>query len=128
MKNIYLSHNDNGKGRYDSHTVSINQPDEFFFIPEADISSYNLFDINGYGETKEEALKDLFNKLNYLFNEYKVLEKINNVFHLEKEEQATKKQEKRKFIKPFSKKGYSDTGILAFLRGISQPRRFSFCG
>ena len=76
MSNIKLAHHNNGKGRFDSHSICLKQPDDFFFIKENDISisSYNLFDIYGYGETKDEAILDLYKKINILFKEYKALE------------------------------------------------------
>lgn len=43
-----LTHNDDGKGNYQSHTISAKQID----VDCEDVS----FNIYGYGETKEEAL------------------------------------------------------------------------
>lgn len=73
---IKLTHNDNHKGKSYSHKVCLKQPEGYFYVPKADISSYNLFDINGYGETKDEATYDLLNKLRYLFEEYRELERL----------------------------------------------------
>ena len=52
-----LTHNDDGKGRWQSHTVS------------ADFDDYTIYTIEGYGETREEALKEFIIKFNKLLTE-----------------------------------------------------------
>lgn len=57
----YLKHNDDGKGKYQSHTVSCYTKDDC------------LSDIEGYGSTREEAFDDFKEKLNERLTELCVL-------------------------------------------------------
>lgn len=72
---MQLTHHDNGKCKYDSHTISI-QDDYAFIINPNELISHNITDVYGYGETKEEALKDFLRKMNILFDEYKAIENL----------------------------------------------------
>lgn len=74
MSNIKLVHHDDGKNKWQSHEIYLKE--ENFYSPEYDLFSHNLFDVRGYGETKEEALKDFERKIDFLFNEYKALERM----------------------------------------------------
>ena len=58
-----------------SHEVFLKEDDNFY-CKEFDLFSHNITDVRGYGETKGEALQDLKNKLDWLFKEYKALEKM----------------------------------------------------
>ena len=65
----YLTHNDDGKGKYQSHTVACCTPDDW------------LSNIEGYGSTREEALNDFKTKLNERLTQLCVL--CNQVNHYE---------------------------------------------
>ena len=71
--NIKIAHYDDGKKKYQSHEIKLKE--ENFYNSEYDIFSHDIFDVTGYGETKEEALKDFMKKMNYIFEELKSLEK-----------------------------------------------------
>ena len=53
---IELTHYDDGKKNFQSHEVSIKE--KCFYNAKYDVTSHNIFDLIGYGETKEEALED----------------------------------------------------------------------
>ena len=57
----YLTHNDDGKGKYQSHTVSCYTTDGW------------LSDIEGYGSTREEAFNEFKKKLTERLTELCVL-------------------------------------------------------
>lgn len=57
----YLTHNDDGKGKYQSHTVSCYTTDGW------------LSNIEGYGSTREEAFDEFKKKLNDRLTELCVL-------------------------------------------------------
>ena len=64
-----IAHYNDGKEKWESHTC--------YLFNEAD--SYDQFDITnirGYGETKEEAIQNLKKELEYYFNELHALEKM----------------------------------------------------
>ena len=57
----YLTHNDDGKGKYQSHTVGCCTTDDW------------LSNIEGYGSTREEAFDEFKKKLNERLTELCVL-------------------------------------------------------
>lgn len=64
-----IAHYNDGKEKWESHTC--------YLFNESD--SYDQFDITnirGYGETKEEAIQNLKKELEYYFNELHALEKM----------------------------------------------------
>lgn len=67
---IKLAHHDDGKDKYQSHEIFLKEG-EFYYN---ELFSHNIFEARGYGQTKEEALNDLKNKLNFLFDELKIIE------------------------------------------------------
>jgi hypothetical protein len=69
---IKLTHNDDGKGRCYSHTISIFEDD--YFDNNMELFSHNPFDVAGYGDSKEEALGDFMRKFKYLMNEWVAFE------------------------------------------------------
>lgn len=71
---MILAHYDDGKQKYQSHEIFLKE-DGNFFSKEHDLSSHDITDVRGYGETKEEALQDLKTQLDWLFEEYRALEK-----------------------------------------------------
>lgn len=71
---INLTHHDDGKGKFQSHEVSISESD--FYNSEHDVFSHNPFDITGYGSTKEEAIEDFKRKFEYVLAEWNAFEKI----------------------------------------------------
>lgn len=52
------------------------QEDNNFYHPTPEVFSHDITDIRGYGETKEEALKNFKDKLDWLFREYETLERL----------------------------------------------------
>lgn len=68
---IRLGHNDDGKGKWQSHTISLLDSDKFNCNG---VYSHNPFDIYGYGATKEEALKEFMEKFQYVMDELKAFE------------------------------------------------------
>lgn len=71
---INLTHHDDGKGKWQSHEVSISESD--FYNPEHNVFSHNPFDITGYGPTKEEAIEDFKRKFEYVLAEWNAFEKL----------------------------------------------------
>lgn len=71
---IYLTHHDDGKGKVQSHEVSISEND--FYNSEYNVFSHNPFDITGYGSTKEEATEDFKRKFEYVLAEWNAFGKI----------------------------------------------------
>lgn len=71
---INLTHHDDGKGKCQSHEVSISESD--FYNPEHNVFSHNPFDITGYGSTKEEAIEDFKRKFEYVLAEWNAFGKL----------------------------------------------------
>lgn len=71
---ISLTHHNDGKEKSKSHEVGITEPE--FYNMEHDVWSHNFFNITGYGETKEEALKDFKKKFIYVMDEWRAFEKM----------------------------------------------------
>lgn len=65
---IYLTHHDDGKGKLQSHEISISETD--FYNSEYDICSHNILAITGYGSTKEEAVEDFKRQFEYVLAEW----------------------------------------------------------
>lgn len=64
-----IAHHDDGKEKYQSHKCYLfNDVDEYH--------NFDLTSIYGYGETKEEAVKNLKEELEYYFRELHALEKM----------------------------------------------------
>lgn len=75
---IQLTHYDDGKGKYQSHEVSLKVPHG---INNQELHSYIEYDfseITGYGETKKEALNDFVNKFNYMLDEWQAFANMLN--------------------------------------------------
>ena len=75
---IQLTHYDDGKGKYQSHEVSLKVPHG---INNQEIHScieYDFSEITGYGETKEEALNDFMKKFNYMLDEWQAFANMLN--------------------------------------------------
>ena len=67
---IQLTHYDDGKGKYQSHEVSLKVPHGVNNKKLNSYIEYDFSEITGYGETKEEALNDFMKKFNYMLNEW----------------------------------------------------------
>lgn len=85
---IQMTHHDDGKGKWQSHTISFrsvqrNTPEEYTQIGNASVSNVSILEINAYGETKEEALENLRPIMDWLFEEYKAIEYLYNLGHYE---------------------------------------------
>lgn len=74
MKNMNLTHHDDGKQRWQSHEVGISE--KVFFNPEHEVFSHNFMDLTGYGETKEQAVADFKRKFRYLLDEWNAFAKL----------------------------------------------------
>ena len=62
-----IAHHNDGKEEWQSHRCNLfNDSDEYH--------NFDLTDIYGYGETKEEAIKELKRGLEYYFHEIHALE------------------------------------------------------
>lgn len=70
-----LTHNDDGKQRWQSHEVCIAEEKDFH-NHEYGIFSHNFMDLAGYGETKNEALEDFKRKFQYLLDEWNAFAKL----------------------------------------------------
>lgn len=64
-----LGYHNDGKGKWKSHEISLIE-DNDFYNADIDVFSHNPFDIYGYGETKEEALRDFMKKFKYIMDEW----------------------------------------------------------
>lgn len=71
---IELTHYDDGKKKFQSHEVSIKE--QYFYNAKYDVTSHNVFDLIGYGKTKEEALEDYKKKFGYVMNELRAFEQM----------------------------------------------------
>lgn len=69
---IKLAHYDDGKQKCQSHEIYLRE--DIGVCYPYDLLSHDIFEARGYGATREEALNDLKNKLNFLFDELKILE------------------------------------------------------
>lgn len=69
---IRMTHNNDGKQKYQSYTVTIKE-DNFYCLDPV-VFSHNPFDITGYGETKEEAIRDFKRKFEYVMAELRAFE------------------------------------------------------
>lgn len=66
---IKLTHYNDSKERLDSHVISITE-DAVWYGNGHNLSSHDLFDIRGFGETKDEAMEDFKDKFEYLLKEW----------------------------------------------------------
>lgn len=71
---IRLIHCDDGKGKFQSHEISLDETP--FYNAEHDVYTHDIFDLIGYGETKEEALADFKKKFSYVMDEWRAFEKL----------------------------------------------------
>lgn len=71
---IRLTHCDDGKGKSQSHEIFLEETP--FYNAEHDVCTHDIFDLIGYGETKEEALEDFRKKFSYVMDEWRAFEKM----------------------------------------------------
>lgn len=64
-----IAHHNDGKEKWESHTC-------YLFNDANDYLEFDITNIRGYGETKEEAVENLKTDLEYYFNELHALEKM----------------------------------------------------
>ena len=64
-----IAHYNDGKEKWESHTC-------YLFNDANDYHDFDITNIRGYGETKEEAVDNLKKELEYYFNELHALEKM----------------------------------------------------
>lgn len=64
-----IAHHNDGKEKWQSHTC-------YLFNDANDYPEFDITNIHGYVETKEEAIKNLKKELEYYFNELHALEKM----------------------------------------------------
>ena len=80
---IKLGHNDDKKGKWRSHTISVlDDYNNYELGIYSGIYSHNPLEINGYGATKEEALEDFMKKFSYVMeqlNEFETMLYDSNV-------------------------------------------------
>ncbi len=84
---IQLTHYNDGKGKNQSHEVGFNLSgdDTYKSFPNCCISCLSIGEITAYGETQEEAIKNLKPVMEWLFEEYKSIEELYNSGFYEKE-------------------------------------------
>ena len=75
---IQLTHYDDGKGKYQSHEVSLKVPHGVNNKKLNSYIEYDFSEITGYGETKEEALNDFMKKFNYMLDEWQAFANMLN--------------------------------------------------
>ena len=64
-----IAHYNDGKEKWQSHTC--------YLFNDSDVyHEFDITNIRGYGETKEEAIQNLEKELEYYFNELHALEKM----------------------------------------------------
>ena len=63
-----IAHHNDGKEKWESHTC-------YLFNDSDAYHKFDITNIRGYGETKEEAIQNLKKELEYYFNELHALEK-----------------------------------------------------
>ena len=81
---IKLAYHDDGKQKWESHEIYLKEDD--FYNNKYDVWSHNLFNIHGYGETKEKALENFKKKFQYIMDEWRAFETIlmnSNVFEVD---------------------------------------------
>ena len=71
---IKLAYHDDGKQKWQSHEIYLKEDD--FYNDEFMVFSHNPFDIYGYGESKEEALKEFIKKFKYVMDEWRAFEEL----------------------------------------------------
>ena len=64
-----IAHHNDGKEKWQSHNC-------YLFNAADDYHEFDITNIHGYGETKEEAVENLKKELKYYFNELHVVEKM----------------------------------------------------
>lgn len=64
-----IAHYNDGKEKWESHTC-------YLFNESNSYDEFDITNIRGYGETKEEAIQNLKKELEYYFNELRALEKM----------------------------------------------------
>ena len=64
-----IAHHNDGKEKWELHTC-------YLFNDANDCHDFDITNIHGYGETKEEAVDNLRKELEYYFNELHALEKM----------------------------------------------------
>lgn len=69
---IQMTYHNDHKEKGQSHEISIREQNFHNF--EKDVWSHDLFDIVGYGATKDEAIEDFKNKFRYVMTELKAFE------------------------------------------------------
>jgi hypothetical protein len=72
---IKMTYHNDGKEKFQSHEISIRE-DLFSNNLKLGLWSHNPFNITGYGETKEEAIKDFKNKFAYIMKELQSFENM----------------------------------------------------
>lgn len=71
---IKMAYHNDGKQKWQSHEIYLKEDD--FYNSEFGVFSHDIFDIYGYGETKEEAIEEFKKKFQYVMNEWKAFEKM----------------------------------------------------
>ena len=69
-----LGHYDDKKQKAQSHEIMMLE--EYIYHADIEMYGYNLFDIIGYGYTKEEALADFKKKFEYVMNKLNAFSKM----------------------------------------------------
>ena len=70
-----LAYHDDGKHKYQSHEIYLKDDKQIYNV-NTEMCGYDILDLRGYGNSKEEAYEDFKKKAKYLFNELRELEKM----------------------------------------------------
>ena len=73
---IEMTYHNDHKEKSQSHEISIRDNANFVVenVDDVFVWSHNPFNITGYGETKEEAIKDFKKKFTYIMKELRAFE------------------------------------------------------
>ena len=63
-----LAYHDDGKHKYQSHEIYLKDDKQMYNV-NTEMCGYDILDLRGYGNSKEEAYEDFKKKAKYLFNE-----------------------------------------------------------
>lgn len=71
---IRLTQYNDDKEKSQSHEIGLDETP--FYDAEHDVWTHDIFELVGYGETKEEALEDFKKKFTYVMAEWRAFEKM----------------------------------------------------
>ena len=84
---IQMTHYNDGKGKFQSHEISfiLSGDDSWMSFGDCHICDLSIGEVTAYGETQEEAIQNLKPVMEWLFKEYRAIEKLYNSGFYEKD-------------------------------------------